>query len=209
MSLRSCPRCLSQTRPPKTSPYRAIGIWNAAFHSSRSLGSAQSEQSGPAAKSDVSPNASDLAAAKARAWYLPQPNSSAGSSSTRQHRNPVFTTFDPSRTTSDTSTRNIRPLPSNSPPHLKPLHTFLTTHHQAIEVLDPTSVTFLHTPSSSVQKSQPELITTPEQVGSWVDWVVVVTVKGVGKNVIGRAERVIRLWVCSHCTVYESWRSKG
>lgn len=42
-----------------------------------------------------------------------------------------------------------------------------------------------------------EIIQGVQGFGARWDWVVVLQVKGRGKGVVGRAERVIRQWVCS------------
>ncbi|CAD6573728.1 MAG: hypothetical protein TREMPRED_000896 [Tremellales sp. Tagirdzhanova-0007] len=146
-----------------------------------------------------------LAVARAKAWYLdPPPHVNTPDSaapvipfttSKSPRPQPQFTTFDPSRTTSATPIRNIRPLPAYTPDSLRPLHAYLTSD-EAAEVLDPNSVVFMHTPSAPEWTVGPgELIRGESEIGARWEWVVVIQVRGTGKGVVGRAERAIRLWL--------------
>lgn len=130
-------------------------------------------------------------------------------------RQPVFTSYDPSRTTASAPTSTpSAPLPSSAPAHLHPLHAFLTQS----ELIQEGSVVFVHTPSSphaqgvggdvaasvGAGTGKEEL-----QVGdisgtdpSW-EWVVMGVVKGRGKGVVARAERALRVWVRLVCVLGE------
>jgi hypothetical protein len=131
--------------------------------------------------------------ARARAWYLPS------APATVSKKNPIFTTFDPSRTSSLLPSEIVlKPLPANTPDNLRPLHRFLT--EECADVLDVGSVVFLHTPSASAGNvGLGDTIKfdgdSGREVGGRWEWVVSAEVKGVGKGVVGRADRYIRLWV--------------
>lgn len=232
MSLRLCTRCagshlrrcmLSDLRPRLT-PFSSLHTSFILRHEST-----QSED-----LEDALNSSQTTAKARARAWYLDDPNTSSSSDPTTssstdpselpypsplpmtvssftteptqpppipksstdtETRQPQFTTFDPSRTTALPPTRSIVPLPPNTPDYLRPLHAYLTSD-QAAEVLDPSSVVFLHTPSAPIWSVGPgELIRGETEAGARWEWVVVLEVKGTGKGVVGRAERAIRLWV--------------
>lgn len=144
--------------------------------------------------------------AKSKAWYL-DPTPPATSSTPASSRNnttetpkPRFTTFDPLRTTpSPSSESTIRPLPSNAPDYLEPLHEFLTTNG----LLDPGSVSFMHAPNSNHAMDQKNDAAGSEELISgaqptW-EWVIVGVVKGRGKGVIARSERSLRVWVSCGC----------
>ena len=141
-----------------------------------------------------------------RAWYLESSTASSSSPSSSEtnisfslhsdHRQPIFSTFDPSRTTLEPSTqRIIPPLPDNTPEFLRPLHSYLISDEAAL-VLESSSVVFLHTPSAPISSVGPgDLIKGGMEAGARWEWVVVVQVRGIGKGVVGRAERAVRLWV--------------
>jgi len=138
------------------------------------------------------------AQARARAWYL---DPSESPSPTYPPR-PRFTTFDPTRTTSTPSARRSRSLPSSAPPYLQSLHAFLTGP-EAAEVLDPASVVFIDCATADPRKvGEGEVIRGSSGVGGRWEWLVVLEVKGTGKGIMGRAERMLRLWASSSLSIY-------
>lgn len=159
-------------------------------------------------------SSSDLEAeresARKRAWYLEEsPSSPSSSSSTPQlpslSRQPNFTTFNPFSTLPLPLAPSAppRPLPSNAPNYFRALHAFLTT---STDVIDPSSVVFLHTPSArAVMDTQEELGV--GGTGARWEWVVVGVVKGRGKGVVGRAERAVRIWVSLYLWI--GWQYRG
>lgn len=139
--------------------------------------------------SSVTELESQREAAKQRAWYLPAESTSKD---TQQSPSiPRFTTFDPLSTVpTPASSAPARPLPSNAPSHFRSLHQFLTTS----ELLEPSSISFLHTPSSGSMLRNEEELGVGGIGASW-EWVIVAVVRGRGKGVVGRAERAVRVWV--------------
>lgn len=173
--------------------------------------------------------------ARQRAWYLededaPSPPA-AGPSTRPAPRQPKFTRYDPQSTTSEISTGNdvVRPLPTDAPPHFASLHDLLTTS----DLIEPSSVRFLYTPAAEpgpdasltrvTRRWGPGIRrwaaedTSPGpalgrgtrplfgEVGATWDWVIVAQVKGRGKGVVARAERMIRLWVSRALTSWDLW----
>ncbi|KAI9634538.1 uncharacterized protein MKK02DRAFT_38067 [Dioszegia hungarica] len=180
-----CMRCLRRSLASRSSTHDTAG----------SIRAARSIFSTSTLRSDLPPSASTTEleqqrqAAKQRAWYL-DPSDSAPPPSLAPSSKPRFTTFDPSSTLPTAAPAlPARPLPDNAPSHFAPLHHFLTT----LELLEPSSVVFLHTPSSgSLQRDEEELGV--GGIGARWEWVVVAVVRGRGKGVVGRAERAVRLW---------------
>ncbi|KAJ9097420.1 hypothetical protein QFC19_006790 [Naganishia cerealis] len=93
----------------------------------------------------------EIEAVKARAWYLKNDTPKANEEpATTPFRQPRFTTFDPLRTLpSPLPEVVIPPLPANTPPHLLPLHTFLTSN----DLFVPETVTFRRTAKSAAART--------------------------------------------------------
>ncbi len=204
MSFGLCPRCARASLRLKVTTH-PLRLPSYGIHTSSSLRNQQTVL--PNQQQDPEDGREALAKVRARAWYLDPSDEASPSSSSNlpsritdslpstPARQPQFTTFDPSRTTSTPSNQSILPLPSNAPDYLRPLHAFLTSD-EAAEVLETSSVVFLHTPSAPMWSVGPgELIRGEGEVGARWEWVVVLQVKGTGKGVVGRAERAIRHWV--------------
>lgn len=143
----------------------------------------------------------ELQRVKQRAWYLdpsPSPVSSSQTGPSRP-RQPRFTTFDPESTRSETDpdAQTITPLPANAKtsPILVQLHEHLTRQSDSV---DPSSVRFLHPPSSKILRDRSELgegSLMGESGGTGWQWVIVCQVRGRGRGVVNRAEKEVRKWV--------------
>ncbi|ORX35432.1 hypothetical protein BD324DRAFT_632813 [Kockovaella imperatae] len=167
--------------------------WARPLSSSSSLWVTRPKSSASSSESTRPPRS--VEEARSQAWYLedePSPSrSSAPESSSR--RQPVFTTFDPSRTTSDSEVQPIQPLDPSAPDWLRPLHDFMTSE-QAAEVLESHTVVFMPTIRSPSVRPDEEIRGEGSPGPLW-DWVVAGVVKGTGKGVVGRADRAVRRWL--------------
>ena len=137
---------------------------------------------------------SALEKAKENAWYLEEEETERPVSS--EKASPIFTTFDPDRTTTSASSFKITPLPPSAPREIEPLYDWLIGD-DAAHVLDVGSIKFFKTTEASLDSTGGrDMVNIPGgDVGANWDWIVVAVVKGRGKGVVGRAERALRTWV--------------
>jgi len=154
--------------------------------------------------------ASALASARQRAWYLEEqddlPITSSQEKDTTKGEGkakdqPNFVTFDPDRTTTSRASSKIKPLPTDAPAELGPLHEWLTSRDAAY-VLDTSSVVFLNTKTAGkhmVGEGEVIKVDGVDIAAPVWEWIVVAVVKGRGKGVVGRAERALRIWVSAGC----------
>ena len=184
----------SLARPIFTSPT----TWSADPSSSKAPLPRAPPMSTPGSSTPSSSRSAPRSAEEARAsaWYLDDdpPPSSPSSSSTSSTPKPRFTTFDPSRTTTDSQALPVQPLSPSAPDWLKPLHTYMTG--EAGDVLEPHTVSFMPTRlSPALRPEEGEIRAGGGRPGPLWDWVVVGVVKGTGRGVVGRADRAIRKYV--------------
>lgn len=103
----------------------------------------------------------------------------------------------------------MKAFPDYAPKELRPLYEWMVSD-EAAHVLDVSSVRFFSTSAASRDSlGQGELVDVPGgNVGARWDWIVVGTVKGRGKGIVGRAERALRLWV-GHESIHSTFVPRG